>query len=131
MNHEQNPNLKETSLQITGMTCAACANRIERGLKKMPGVESANVNLALEKSTIHYDPDKISVKELEKKIEDLGYGVVKEKKELVITGMTCAACANRIEKGLNKMLAFQTRPSTLLWKMRRSNSILPKSAFQI
>ncbi|MFC5541790.1 heavy metal translocating P-type ATPase [Ureibacillus suwonensis] len=103
MNHEQNPNLKETTLQITGMTCAACANRIEKGLKKMPGVESANVNLALEKSTIQYDPGKVSVKDLEKKIEDLGYGVVKEKKELVITGMTCAACANRIEKGLNKM----------------------------
>ncbi|MEJ9280239.1 heavy metal translocating P-type ATPase [Ureibacillus thermosphaericus] len=103
MNQKQNLNVKETSLQITGMTCAACANRIERGLKKMPGVENAHVNLALEKSTIHFDPNKISVKELEKKIEDLGYGVAKEKKELVITGMTCAACANRIEKGLNKM----------------------------
>lgn len=67
-----------------------CANRIERGLKKIPGVENAHVNLALEKSTIHFDPNKISVKELEKKIEDLGYGVAKEKKELVITGMTCA-----------------------------------------
>lgn len=98
-----NKNLKETTLQITGMTCAACSNRIEKGLKKMPGVENANVNLALEKSTIQYDPNQVSVKDLEKKIEDLGYGVVKEKKELVITGMTCAACANRIEKGLNKM----------------------------
>jgi P-type Cu+ transporter len=38
-------NLKDTSLQITGMTCAACANRIEKGLNKLEGVESANVNL--------------------------------------------------------------------------------------
>ena len=44
--------LKETSLQITGMTCAACASRIEKGLNKLDGVEQANVNLALEKSII-------------------------------------------------------------------------------
>ena len=94
---------KESSLQITGMTCAACANRIEKGLKKMDGVEQASVNLALEKSTITYDPSKLSEEDFEKKIEALGYGVVKQKTEFDITGMTCAACATRIEKGLNKM----------------------------
>ena len=94
---------KETNLQITGMTCAACATRIEKGLNKMDGVEEANVNLALEKSAIKYDPTKLTSKDFEKKIEDLGYGVVKEKKEFAITGMTCAACSTRIEKGLNKL----------------------------
>lgn len=95
--------LKETSLQITGMTCAACATRIEKGLNKMDGVETANVNLALEKSLIKYDPEKLSNQDFEKKIQDLGYGVAKENKEFAITGMTCAACATRIEKGLNKL----------------------------
>ncbi len=90
-------------MQITGMTCAACANRIEKGLNKMEGVEEATVNLALEKSVIKYDSEKLSNKDFEKKIQDLGYDVVKEKKEFTITGMTCAACANRIEKGLNKL----------------------------
>ncbi|WP_435799600.1 heavy metal translocating P-type ATPase [Peribacillus asahii] len=90
-------------MQITGMTCAACATRIEKGLKKMDGVEEANVNLALEKSVIKYDAEKVSTQDFEKKIQDLGYDVVKEKKEFTITGMTCAACATRIEKGLNKM----------------------------
>ncbi|WP_342558134.1 heavy metal translocating P-type ATPase [Metasolibacillus sp. FSL K6-0083] len=94
---------KETTLQITGMTCAACATRIEKGLNKMDGVEQATVNLALEKSAIKYDADKINTTDLEKKIESLGYGTVKEKAELDITGMTCAACATRIEKGLNKL----------------------------
>lgn len=94
---------KETTLQITGMTCAACATRIEKGLNKMDGVEEANVNLALEKSLIKYDPEKLSEQDFEKKIQDLGYGVAKEKKEFTITGMTCASCAIRIEKGLNKM----------------------------
>ncbi|WP_077620392.1 heavy metal translocating P-type ATPase [Bacillus sinesaloumensis] len=94
---------KEASIQITGMTCAACATRIEKGLNRMEGVEQASVNLALEKSSIKYDPSKLSETDFEKKIEALGYGVVKQKAELDITGMTCAACATRIEKGLNKM----------------------------
>jgi len=94
---------KEANLQITGMTCAACASRIEKGLNKMDGVDQANVNLALEKSSIKYDPTKLSEEDFEKKIRALGYDVVKQKTELDITGMTCAACATRIEKGLNKM----------------------------
>ena len=95
--------LKETSVQISGMTCAACAIRIEKGLKKLDGVEDASVNLALEKSNIRYNTDKVTIQDFEKKIKDLGYNVVKEKKDFNITGMTCAACATRIEKGLNKM----------------------------
>jgi P-type Cu+ transporter len=94
---------KETTLQISGMTCAACAIRIEKGLNKLEGVEKANVNLALEKSTVSYDPQILKVSDLEKKIEDLGYGVVTEKAEFNLSGMTCAACATRIEKGLNKL----------------------------
>lgn len=94
---------KDSTIQITGMTCAACSSRIERGLNKMDGVEQATVNLALEKSAITYDASKISEADLEKKIEDLGYGVVKQRTELEITGMTCAACSTRIEKGLNRL----------------------------
>ncbi|MEH6993260.1 heavy metal translocating P-type ATPase [Neobacillus drentensis] len=96
-------NLKETNLQISGMTCAACALRIEKGLNKLEGVETATVNLALEKSAIKYDPQKLKVEDIEKKIRDLGYDVVTEKAEFDITGMTCAACSTRIEKGLNKL----------------------------
>lgn len=96
-------NVKEASIGITGMTCAACAARIEKGLNKMDGVEQATVNLALEKSSIKYDPTKLNEADFEKKIEALGYGVVKQKAEFEITGMTCAACSARIEKGLNKM----------------------------
>ncbi|MCM2534468.1 cadmium-translocating P-type ATPase [Neobacillus pocheonensis] len=103
MSKELSKELKETNFQITGMTCAACATRIEKVLKKMEGVKEATVNLALEKSTIKYDPELLSDLDFQKKIQDLGYDVVKEKKEFDITGMTCAACANRIEKGLYKL----------------------------
>ncbi|NNU91591.1 heavy metal translocating P-type ATPase [Anoxybacillus sp. CHMUD] len=93
---------KHVTLRVTGMTCAACANRIEKVLNKMDGVE-ANVNLAMEKATIKYDPSKQTIADIETKIENLGYGVATEKVTLDIEGMTCAACASRIEKGLNRM----------------------------
>jgi P-type Cu+ transporter len=95
--------VQERQFQITGMTCAACAIRIEKGLKKMGGVEDANVNLALEKATIKYDPATMGPSDIQKKIQDLGYGVITNKIEFDITGMTCAACSARIEKGLGKM----------------------------
>lgn len=94
---------KQTTMQIEGMTCAACANRIEKGLEKIDGVDEVNVNFALEKATVSYDPNKVNPAQLEQKIADLGYGTVKESSEFRIQGMTCAACANRIEKGLGKL----------------------------
>ncbi|WP_223703092.1 heavy metal translocating P-type ATPase [Sutcliffiella deserti] len=94
---------KETQLQIVGMTCAACSTRIERGLNKLQGISEANVNLALENASVSYNPDEISQQDIEKKIQDLGYDVVKEKAEFLITGMTCAACSSRVERVLNKL----------------------------
>ncbi|WP_100334221.1 heavy metal translocating P-type ATPase [Bacillus alkalisoli] len=96
-------NKQEAHLKIGGMTCAACSSRIERVLNKMDGVDEANVNLALETSTIQYDNKKVSMQEIEDRIHKLGFQVVKEKVEFAITGMTCAACSSRIEKVLNKM----------------------------
>ena len=95
--------IKETSMQITGMTCAACSARIEKVLNKMDGIEHATVNLALEKSSIQYDAEKLTEEGIAKKIESLGYGVVTEHIDLNVSGMTCAACSARIEKVLNKM----------------------------
>jgi P-type Cu+ transporter len=94
---------KETTIQITGMTCAACSTRIEKSLNRMAGVNEATVNLALEKSVVKYDANVLAEQDLRKKIEDLGYGVVLQKSEFDITGMTCAACSARIEKVVSKM----------------------------
>ncbi|WP_085993812.1 heavy metal translocating P-type ATPase [Oceanobacillus senegalensis] len=89
------------TLGVTGMTCAACSNRVEKVLNKMDGVD-AQVNLTTEKATVNYDPEKTSIEDITKKIEDIGYGVLFEKADLDVFGMTCAACSNRIEKVLNK-----------------------------
>nr|WP_260511124.1 heavy metal translocating P-type ATPase [Paenibacillus cucumis (ex Kampfer et al. 2016)] len=98
----ENSGLK-TTLHITGMTCAACSTRVEKGLSRMEGVHEANVNLAIEQATISYDPKTTSVNALRDKVAALGYGTVTESVDLDITGMTCAACSARIEKGLSRL----------------------------
>ncbi|MED4569596.1 heavy metal translocating P-type ATPase [Brevibacillus agri] len=96
-------NERSATLNIEGMTCASCAIRIEKGLAKMEGVKQANVNYAIERATVTYDPSKVDVTALQAKVNDLGYKVSTERVDLDVTGMTCAACAARIEKGLKKL----------------------------
>lgn len=66
--------MKKETLKITGMTCAACAARIEKVVGKMDGVDMISVNLATEKASVSYDPDKTGIKEIREKIEKAGYG---------------------------------------------------------
>lgn len=98
----------EKTLKINGMTCSACANRIEKGLSRIEGVEKANVNFALESSTIFYDPDKTNVNEFKERVEKLGFSVVLEDINFDISGMTCASCASRIEKRISEMDGVST-----------------------
>ncbi len=90
-------------LPISGMTCAACAVRIENSLNKQPGIAAA-VNLAAEKARVEYDPDTTSPGEIVSLIRKTGYEVPEQRLELALEGMTCAACAARIEKALNALL---------------------------
>lgn len=101
---EQGNESQTVSFKIGGMTCAACASRIERGLKGLEGVMTANVNLAAEKASVQFDPAVIQFAQLKAKVEDLGYQAYGGKKaELKLVGMSCASCAARIEKQLNSM----------------------------
>ena len=94
--------VQSAQLNITGMTCAACAARIEKNLNKLPGVQQANVNFALEKVTVFFDPGVANPGKLIETVRKTGYDVANVKVELAISGMTCAACSARIEKNLNK-----------------------------
>ncbi len=63
-------------LPITGMTCAACANRVERALKDAPGVRTAGVNLATNRATIEYDKKSTNAQALIAAVKDAGYGTL-------------------------------------------------------
>ncbi|MEZ7173629.1 heavy metal translocating P-type ATPase [Sporosarcina sp. OR05] len=94
-------------IAITGMTCSACANRIEKGLQRLDGVKSATVNFATEKAAVSFDTELTDSQAIQEKIRSLGYDTVKEEVDLQISGMTCAACSTRIEKGLSRMEGVQ------------------------
>lgn len=93
-------------ISISGMTCAACSGRIEKVLNKLDTVE-ATVNLALETATISFDDEKLSMKDIIERIQQLGYDVVVNRIDLDIFGMTCAACSARIERVVKKMNGVQ------------------------
>ena len=63
-------------LQIGGMTCASCAQTIEKALTKTYGIIDASVNLATEKAIVVYNPEQVHYEEIKKAIEDTGYQVL-------------------------------------------------------
>jgi len=93
----------KSTLQVSGMTCTNCAASVEKGINKLSGVDEATVNFALEQLTVQYDPEKLSPADLKKEVNKIGYDVVDQETEFDITGMTCSACANRIERIVNRM----------------------------
>ena len=99
----QDQKLKRLDIPIMGMSCAACANRVERALSKTEGVEEANVNFTTEKASVSYDPGSVSPQTLVGSVEDAGYGAEVTKTDLGITGMSCASCVGRVEKALNNV----------------------------
>ena len=89
-------------LPLAGMTCAACAARIENSLNKLPGV-AANVNFAAESARVTVQPGATSAARVIEAIRNTGYSVPEQVAEFAIYGMTCSACAARIEKVLNQI----------------------------
>jgi heavy metal translocating P-type ATPase len=87
----------ETTFGITGMTCAACAGRVERALKTVPGVTSASVNLATERAEV---AGEVPMTALIGAVEKAGYHVATGVQVVRIDGMTCASCVARVERAL-------------------------------
>ena len=94
-------------LSIRGMTCAACAQRIEKTVRKLSGIGQANVNLASEKLFVEYDGAVLELSAIKEAVARIGYEVVEktdaQSATIPIGGMTCAACAQRIEKAIGKL----------------------------
>lgn len=98
---------KQLTLPVIGMTCANCVASVERNAKKVEGVGDAVVNFASEKVTVSYNPDVKNGRDVTAdviaRIERAGYNVPTATLELPLLGMTCANCANTIERRLNKV----------------------------
>lgn len=93
-----------STYKIQGMTCAACASRIEKTILKIDGVSKASVNFATEKLFISFDESKTTTAIFKQTLKKLGFNLIDNARTISykIQGMTCVACANRIEKNLKK-----------------------------
>jgi Cu+-exporting ATPase len=95
--------MAQLTVNIQGMSCAACAARIEKGVQAMPGVVAAGVNFALARLNADYDPALVTPEAIIAKIRDLGYDVALDRLDFAIDGMSCAACAARVEKAARQV----------------------------
>ena len=99
--------MENKSFAIEGMTCASCAQTVEKAAKKVRGVTQASVNLATEKLSIEYNEPTFSVENLQKAVDNSGYELIAQEgktQTFAIEGMTCASCAQTIEKAVGKIV---------------------------
>ncbi len=97
--------VENKTFSIEGMTCASCAQTIEKSINKLPGVKAVTVNLATEKMTVQFDELSLTESDIQKSVASAGYKAVSniQKKTFNIEGMTCASCAQTIEKETQKL----------------------------
>ena len=95
--------IKLTSLPITGMDCANCATAVERNIKKLPGVNIANVNLTTERAAVEYDMEITKITEIITKIEKAGYGIAVGEADLLVKNISDDRDGNRLEQVLNEL----------------------------
>jgi Cu+-exporting ATPase len=103
MQSDTEQHLINLSVPVDGMTCAACSTRLERVLGKQAGINSARVNLATNSASIDFDASQISASDVTATITKAGFSVPPETHDLLIGGMTCAACSGRLEKVLGRL----------------------------
>ena len=98
---------KQITLPVVGMTCANCVASVERNSKKAKGVTDASVNFASEKVTVSFDPAVSDLREVTadviERVKKAGYEIPTATLEMPLVGMTCANCAQTIERRLNKV----------------------------
>jgi Cu+-exporting ATPase len=110
--------MTEKNYRVTGMTCSACAASVQKAVAGLDGVHQANVNIASEKLYVKFDSTKTDFDTIKKAVEDAGYGLIGEQStktvELLIDGMTCAACSGAVERATRKLEGVQSAQVNLM-----------------
>ena len=103
--------MQKTNFDITGMTCAACSARVEKSVKKLPGIEQVSVNLLKNSMTASYDESQLSAQQIISAVEKAGYGAyVHEKAKKAAQPSASAAsptdAAQQASKKVKQRLIF-------------------------
>jgi len=91
------------NLPVQGMSCASCVSHVEGALKELPGVENVAVSLATNKASLTYDPSRVSVGDMARAVDGVGYAVPTAELTLEVRGMTCASCMAHVEGALKEV----------------------------
>ncbi len=100
-------------IKIEGMSCSSCSASIERALIKTQGIAETNVNYPAGKAFVTYNPNQITLAEIEQVVTNTGYEVIESINpesslsqintvKLNVTGMSCASCSSAVERALKK-----------------------------
>jgi P-type Cu+ transporter len=95
--------VRRIDIPVTGMTCAACAARVQKGLARAPGVLGAAVNFATERATVEYDPRSSTAAALVEAVESSGYGARIEETTLQVSGLEWAVSGEPVERELRAL----------------------------
>jgi Cu+-exporting ATPase len=109
------------------MTCANCAATVERVVKKLDGVEDAQVNFASEQAAVAFDPKAVTLEQVAGQIRAAGFSVPTVKVELALTGMTCANCSATIERTLNNKVPGVVRAAVNFASERAAVEYVPEA----
>ena len=90
-------------LDVEGMTCGACVARLERALSQAPGVVAATVNLAAQRAMVEVERAVTDMAGVAEAVARAGFEVGRENLAMNVEGMTCAACASRVEQALKRV----------------------------
>jgi P-type Cu+ transporter len=96
-------NPKQVTLPITGMTCANCVASVERNIKKVEGVFSANVNLSSERATVEYDPEFSKIGDFIARVQKAGYDIATGEADFALVNLSDDNDARRLEKALTSL----------------------------
>lgn len=100
---------------VTGLDCADCAAKVEKAVKRIPGVTNATITFPTGRLNVDYDPQQTGITQVIDKVKKLGYEAREEEKKLeeilevsktadfCIIGMDCADCAAKLEKRISKV----------------------------
>jgi Cu+-exporting ATPase len=98
---------KKIELPVTGMTCAACAAAVENDLRKIEGITNTAVNFATEKATVEIEKP-VDLNAIIAAVRAGGYGVLSQRIDFAVRGMTCAACVAAVESALKGLYGVLT-----------------------
>ena len=100
-----NPNLTgplQLEMSIAGLSCSSCVTTIEHSLQSLPGVREAEVNYALSRARVTYDPQAVGVSDMVRAVKKAGYSVgVSEMRARIVPGLHCGSCVSLIEEALH------------------------------